>query len=99
MIALGTQMKTFVSVELPGGFTLDDVEYSITYTSSQGGSYTLPREFMRTEEDGILCIVDTSKVGTGLYSVILEVMIPDELAPEGRRKIVHKERTNIRVNR
>ncbi len=83
----GTQAKFAISLSLPNGLTMDDVDFSATFYVQRGYSVYVSKETMQKQEDGTYtAIVDTEGMGSGLVKCQVEALIPDSQIEGGLRK-------------
>lgn len=99
MAFIGTGLKLALSLTLPGGLTMDGVDFTTRFYIYQGRSVEIPKSGMTRGDDGtFLCVVDTTPLGSGgELKCQVEVDLPDGIAPGGTRREILTIHTGIHV--
>lgn len=87
---MGTEPKFMLYMEPLDGHRLSEVDWSVrVYTQSRARYVDIAKEeALKVDEDNYIIIVDTSKIGAGVYYLRLTAFFPDEDCPDGLRKEV-----------
>lgn len=83
----GTEMKFALSLELPGGLTMDDVEFEARFYIYSNRTVTITKSGMsRLDEGTYIVTLDTSLIGGGgRVKCQVRVEIPDANMADGVR--------------
>lgn len=82
----GTEMKFALSLDLPGGLTMDDVEFEAVFYVYANRTVTIPKSGMtRQASDTYVMLLDTSRLGGGRVKCQVRVEIPDANSESGAR--------------
>lgn len=74
----GTEMKFALSLELPGGLTMDEVGFEARFYVYSNRTVTIPKSGMtRIDGDTYVVTLDTSLIGEGRIKCQVRVEIPD----------------------
>jgi hypothetical protein len=74
----GTFMKFVMSLELPDGFTMDDVDFKFTFYIRPNRTKEFTKaEMVRIDEGNYSLVLDTSGMGHGRILYQAEVTMPD----------------------
>ena len=84
---VGTELKFALTLDLPGGLTMDDVDFTASFYIYQGRSADIPKSDMERQDDGAyVCVVDTSRLGSGgEVKCQVEVSVTDSSCDDGIR--------------
>lgn len=83
----GTQAKFAISLSLPNGLSMEDVDFTATFFVNRGYSVSVSKETMQQQDDGTYtAIVDTAQMGSGLVKCQIEALLPDSQIAGGLRK-------------
>ena len=86
---VGTQIKFALSLSLPGGLTMDEVDFSATFYTVTNRCVAIGKGDMSRQDDGTyVCVVDTGTLGAGRIKCEVEALLPDSSMPDGKRKEV-----------
>ena len=82
----GTEMKFALSLELPGGLTMDEVGFEALFYVYSNRTVTIPKSGMtRIDSDTYVVTLDTSLIGGGRIKCQVRVEIPDANMTDGVR--------------
>lgn len=82
----GTEMKFALSLELPGGLTMDEVGFEALFYVYSNRTVTIPKSGMtRIDGDTYVVTLDTSLIGGGRIKCQVRVEIPDANMADGVR--------------
>ena len=95
---LGTVFKLNVNIELPSGFTMDDVNFSCRFYTWKKSVVVEKKDMIRLDSDNYIAIIDSSLIGRGFIKNQTTVYIPDADIQEGTRKEIYTEETTIRIS-
>lgn len=101
MFTLGSDVKILVDAELPDGFTMQDVDFTVTvYNADKTDKQHVydKSECIETEGGNYVVLVDSDELGVGSYMVKVVFKIPDTDYLSGFRKQAVRINPNIRVN-
>lgn len=75
----GTEMKFALGLDLPGGLTMDDVEFEALFYIYSNRTATIPKSGMgRLDENTYIVTLDTARIGGGgRIKCQVRVEIPD----------------------
>lgn len=87
---VGTGLKLMLYMKPLGGHRLSEVDWSVrVHTQSRARYVDIAKEdAIKVDDDDYIIIVDTTKVGAGVYYLRLTAFFPDEDCPGGLRKEV-----------
>lgn len=82
----GTEMKFALSLELPGGLTMDEVGFEARFYVYSNRTVTIPKSGMtRIDGDTYVVTLDTSLIWEGRIKCQVRVEIPDANMADGVR--------------
>lgn len=82
----GTEMKFALSLELPGGLTMDEVGFEALFYVYSNRTVTIPKSGMtRIDGDTYVVTLDTSLIGGSRIKCQVRVEIPDANMADGVR--------------
>lgn len=83
----GTEMKFALGLDLPGGLTMDDVEFEALFYIYSNQTVTIPKSGMgRLDENTYIVTLDTARIGGGgRIKCQVRVEIPDANMADGVR--------------
>jgi hypothetical protein len=80
----GTCIRFVVTLETPGGFTTDDIDFSIDFYVYPNKRKTFQKaETVRIDENCFSVALDTAGMGAGLIMYRIDITMPD-----GSREII-----------
>lgn len=84
---IGSEIKFALSLELPGGLTMDDVEFEVLFYTSSSQAVAISKSRMARQDNGSYSLIlDTSLLGRGrLIKCQVKVDLPDSDADNGTR--------------
>lgn len=96
---VGTVMKFALSLDLPGGLTMDDVDFEARFYIYGNKVETIPKSGMVRQDDGTYVLVlDTSRLGSdGRIKCQISVDIPDANCEDGVRTEIIRVETDETV--
>lgn len=86
---VGTELKIVVNLECEG-FSVDTDPWKVTFRRGSSKEIVCSRgENTVFDGENWICLVDTAKLGAGIYKVIGEVDVPDPDFEDGYRHEVY----------
>ena len=65
MVAKGTIIKLAVSIELPSGLTMDDIDFECKFSVTLNSQTIKKSEMVRNDKNSYTCFLDTNIIGRG----------------------------------
>ena len=96
----GTIIKTVISIDLPSGLTMDDIDFScrfFVYYCSNGSQIIKKSEMIRVNENSYTCYIDTKIIGSGEIWLETTAYLSDSDYEGGTRVEVDKMNTGIKT--
>lgn len=96
----GTIIKTVISIDLPSGLTMDDIDFScrfFVYYCSNTSQIIKKSEMIRVNENSYTCYIDTKIIGSGEIWLETTAYLPDSDYEGGTRVEVDKMNTGIKT--
>lgn len=97
MVAKGTIIKLAVSIELPSGLTMDDIDFECKFSVTLNSQTIKKSEMVRNDENSYTCFLDTNNIGRGEIWIEATAYLPDTDYEGGIRPEVDKSATGIRI--
>ena len=85
MTNVGTFLKFNVSLSLPGGFTMDDVDFTCEFFVYSDKVFRVAKaDMVKVDENNYIAVVDTTKIGAGKLKLTVTAYVPDgnKMRPE-----------------
>ena len=96
----GTIIKAVISIDLPSGLTMDDIDFScrfFVYYCSTASQIIKKSEMIRVNENSYTCYIDTKIIGTGEIWLETTAYLPDSDYEIGTRVEIDKINTGIKT--
>lgn len=96
----GTIIKAVISIDLPSGLTMDDIDFScrfFVYYGSNASQKIKKSEMIRVNENSYTCYIDTKIIGTGEIWLETTAYLPDSDYESGTRVEIDKINTGIKT--
>lgn len=90
MVAKGTIIKLAVSIELPSGLTMDDIDFECKFSVTLNSQTIKKSEMVRNDENSYTCFLDTNIIGRGEIWIETTAYLPDTDYEGGIRPEVDK---------
>ena len=98
---IGSELKILIDAELPDGYTMQDVDFTVTVYNSDvmNKQHVYEKtDCIETECGDYVVMVDSDELGVGSYMVKVLFKIPDSDYQAGYRKEIVRINPNVRVN-
>lgn len=97
---VGTELKFAVALTLPGGLTMDEVDFTAEFYIYPNRSVAVPKaEMARQDADTYVAVVDSSRLGYGgEVKCQVAVQIPDSACADGFRAEIVKIHTGEHIS-
>ena len=95
---VGTELKFAVALTLPGGLTMDEVDFRCKFWTYRKELTVEKKEMIRLDENNYMAVVDSSRLGRGTIKVQTTVLVPDTDVDGGVRTEIYTKYTDIKVN-
>lgn len=97
MVAKGTIIKLAVSIELPSGLTMDDIDFQCKFSVMLNSQTIKKQEMVRNDKNSYTCFLDTNVIGRGEIYIETTAYLPDTDYEGGIRPEVDKRTTGISI--
>lgn len=96
MTNVGTQVKFNISLDLPGGLTMDDVRFTAEFYAYSNRVVKIDKSGMRRmDTDNYVAVCDTGATGRGEIKLRMTVYLPDG---DTERKEIETVSTGVLVS-
>lgn len=93
----GTIIKAVISIDLPSGLTMDDIDFSCRFFVFSASQVIEKSQMVRINENSYSCYVDTKIIGTGEIWLETTAYLPDSDYESGTRVEIDKINTGIKT--
>ena len=97
MRAKGTIIKLAISIDLPSGLTMDNVDFQCRFFVFSASQTIKKSQMVRINENSYSCYVDTKIIGSGEIWLETTAYLPDSGYEGGTRVEVDKMNTGIKI--
>lgn len=97
IVSYGGQEKINLTIEPIDGFTLVHFDWVAEFRGHRGKVTIRKADATRVDDENYICVVDTTKTGTGDLICTLTAYVPDAQVEGGIRRMVDQFDTGITV--
>lgn len=94
---VGTIYKLNVSITLPSGLTMDDVDFTCRFYTFKQSVVISKEQMFRIDQDNYVAVLDSQLIGRGHIKNQVTVYLPDDDIDGGKRKEIYTEETTIMI--